>query len=177
MRFLTTSLIAALAACSLSSCSFVFGLFEPKPREYNINVGYDPSTVESFRVFPSVEVDVVEANDALTKQLEQVDIDDYFDPDNTLRTAMRKRTFCFSEEDNADKKLLKDNPVWKTWLKKRGATHVVLLVNLPRDGAKGPDMRKLVLPLTSDRWEGDDIDVSIIPAGFLLQTPMVPEED
>lgn len=171
MRFPTSLLIALGTACTLVSC------FSPKPKEYNIHVGYDPSTVESFRVFPSVEVDIVEVNENLKKQMEQVDIDDYFDPENTLRSAMRKRTFCFSEEDNGDKTLDKDNPVWQSWLEKRGATHLVMLVNLPRDGAKGPDMRKLVLPLSSDRWEGDDIEVSIIPAGFLLQTPMTPEED
>ena len=38
-------------------------------------------------------------------------------------------------------------------------------------------MAGAVLPLAADRWEGDDIEVSIIPAGFLLQTPMTPEED
>lgn len=171
MRFLTSILLVFGTVLSLVSCT------STAPKEYNIKVGYDPSTVDSFRVFPSVEVDLVEVNDTLKQQLEQVDIDDYFDPSNTLRSAMRKRTFCFSEEDNEDKTLAKDNPVWKPWLEKRGATHLVMLVNLPRDGAKGPDMRKLVLPLAADRWEGDDIEVSIIPAGFLLQTPMTPEED
>lgn len=173
MRLFTTLLLSACCAFSLSSCS----LFSPSPREYNVKVGYDPATVDSFRVFPSVEVDMVEANEMLLRQLEKVEIDDYFDPENTLRSSLRKRTFCFSEEDNADKTLSIDDPVWESWLEKRGATHLVLLVNLPRDGAKGPDLRKLVLPLSSDRWDDDDIEVSIIPAGFMLQTPMVPEDE
>lgn len=172
MRIVLSLLLALWASFSLVSCT----LFPPAPREYNITVGYDSATVDSFRVYPSVEVDIVEANETLLHQLEQLEIDDYFDPANVLRSSLRKKTLCFSEEDNEDKTLSMDNPVWESWLEKRGATHVVLFVNLPRDGAKGPDLRKLVLPLSSDRWEGDDIEVSIIPAGFLLQTPIIPEE-
>ena len=147
------------------------------PREYNLSVAYDPITIERFRVFPSVEVDIVEANETTLKQLEQTEIDDYFDPSNVLRDSLRKKTFYFSEEDYEKKTLGRDDKVWKTWLEKRGASHLVLFINLPRDGAKGPDMRRLTLPLAADRWDGTDIEVSIIPAGLLLQTPLKPEDN
>lgn len=156
----------ALTACQSSA-----------PREYNLSVAYDPITIERFRVFPSVEVDIVEANETTLKQLEQTEIDDYFDPSNVLRDSLRKKTFYFSEEDYEKKTLGRDDKVWKTWLEKRGASHLVLFINLPRDGAKGPDMRRLTLPLAADRWDGTDIEVSIIPAGLLLQTPLKPEDN
>lgn len=157
-------------AITLASCQ------SSAPSEYNISVSYDPITIERFRVFPSVEVDIVEANETTLKQLEQTEIDDYFDPANVLRDSLRKKTFYFSEEDCEKKTLSREDSVWRNWLEKRGASHLVLFINLPRDGAKGPDMRRLTLPLAADRWDGRDIDVSIIPAGLLLQTPLKPED-
>lgn len=168
MRKLLLLLVGSLALTACQSSA---------PREYNLSVAYDPITIERFRVFPSVEVDIVEANETTLKQLEQTEIDDYFDPSNVLRDSLRKKTFYFSEEDYEKKTLGRDDKVWKTWLEKRGASHLVLFINLPRDGAKGPDMRRLTLPLAADRWDGTDIEVSIIPAGLLLQTPLKPEDN
>ncbi len=168
MRKLFLLLVGSLALTACQSSA---------PREYNLSVAYDPITIERFRVFPSVEVDIVEANETTLKQLEQTEIDDYFDPSNVLRDSLRKKTFYFSEEDYEKKTLGRDDKVWKTWLEKRGASHLVLFINLPRDGAKGPDMRRLTLPLAADRWDGADIEVSIIPAGLLLQTPLKPEDN
>ncbi len=168
MKTLLSLLAGALALVSCQSSA---------PREYNLSIAYDPVTIERFRVFPSVEVDIVEANETTLKQLEQTEIDDYFDPSNVLRDSLRKKTFYFSEEDYQKKTLAAQDEVWKNWLDKHGASHLVLFINLPRDGAKGPDLRKLTLPLAADRWDGRDIDVSIIPAGLLLQTPIKPEDN
>lgn len=168
MRTLLLLLIGALALTSCHSSA---------PQAYNLSVAYDPITIERFRIFPSVEVDIVEANETTLKQLEQTEIDDYFDPSNLLRDSLRKKTFYFSEEDYQKKTLEKHDSVWTSWLDKRGASHLVLFINLPRDGAKGPDLRKLTLPLSADRWEGSDIDVTIIPAGLMLQTPIKPEDN
>ncbi len=164
--------VLPLAALLLSSCGF----FASKPKPYNINVAYDASVIEFFRVFPSVEVDMIAADETTVKQLEGADINDYFDPSGVLRSSLRKKTFYFSEEDNEQKALSKSDDVWKNWIDKHRATHIVLMTSLYRDSDKGPDLRKLVLPLMSDRWEEDTIDISIVPAGFLLQTPMNPEE-
>lgn len=164
-------LLLISGALALASCQ------SSAPSAYNLSVSYDPVTIERFRVFPSVEVDIVEANETTLKQLEQTEIDDYFDPANVLRDSLRKMTFYFSEEDCEKKTLSRDDKVWQSWLEKRGASHLVLFINLPRDGAKGPDMRRLTLPLAADRWDGEDIDVSIIPAGLLLQTPIKPEDN
>ena len=67
--------------------------------------------------------------------------------------------------------------IWKNWVDKRRCPYVVLFANLPRDAGKGPDLRRVKLPLAANRWESDDIELSIVPAGLLLQTPMNPEED
>lgn len=162
---------------ALISLLLITGCGSSKPKEYSITLGYAPVTIEKYRVFPSLEVDIVGANEASLKQLEQTEIDDYFDPENTLRDSLKRKTYCFSEEDHESKTLAKDDPTWKNWLKKQGASHLVLFINTPRDGAKGPDMRRLTLPLAADRWDEDEINISIIPAGFMLQTPIKPEED
>lgn len=146
------------------------------PKKLGINIAYDPVTIERLRVFPTVEVDIVEANETMLKQLEATSIDDYFDPDNMLRDSLRRKTFYFGEEDNGAKKLEKSDKIWDTWIDKHGASHVVLFANLARDGAKGPDMRRLTLPLAKNRWKSGEINVSIIPAGLMLQTPMNPED-
>lgn len=166
-----TPLLLLAGALALVSCQ------SSAPREYNLSVAYDPVTIERFRVFPSVEVDIVEANETTLKQLEQTEIDDYFDPSNLLRDSLRKKTFYFSEEDYQKKTLTAQDTVWDNWLHQRGASHLILFINLPRDGAKGPDLRKLTLPLAADRWESNDIDITIIPAGLMLQTPIKPEEN
>ncbi len=165
--------LSPLAALLLASC----GLFADKPKPYNVSVAYDPSTIEFFRIFPSVEVDMIAADETTLKQLEGTEINDYFDPAGVLRSSLRKKTFYFSEEDSGSKTLAKDDKAWDNWIGKRHATHLVLFTSLHRDSDKGPDMRKLVLPLNSARWEEDDIEVSIVPAGLLLQTPMNPEEE
>lgn len=164
-------LLILICLLSLVSCRSA-----AKPRSYTINLSYDPVTIERYRVYPSLEVDVVEANETMLKQLEQTEIDEYFDPENMLRDSLRKKTYYFSEKSNDEKQLNKADPVWESWLKKRGATHLVLFVNTPRDGAKGPDMRRLTLPLAAERWDADEIDITIIPAGLMLQTPINPED-
>lgn len=164
-------ILLILSVLTLSACK------STGPQSYNITIGYDAATIQRFRVFPSLEVDVVEVNETILRQLEQTEIDDYFDPGNMIRDSLRKKTYYFSEENNDAKTLEKNDPVWDSWLKKRGASHLVLFINTPRDGAKGPDMRRLTLPLAADRWNDRDIEISIIPAGLLLQTPLNPEEE
>ncbi len=164
-----------LTCCVFLLCSC--GLFSPKPQPYNVSVSYDPATIQHFRIFPSVEVDMVPADETLMKQLEQTNIDDYFDPAGAIRSSVRKKSFYLSEEDNETKTLSKEDKVWDSWINKRHYTHLVLFISLHKDSDKGADMRKLVLPLMSDRWNEDTIEVSIVPAGFMLQTPMNPEED
>lgn len=163
-----------LFACAalLASCSW----FSSGPKAYDVRIGYDPSTIERFRVFPSVEVDVVAADEATVRLLEKTEIDDYFDPGGFIRGSLRKKTFRFSEEQHGEQVLSRKDPVWDSWIGKRRAGFLVLFVSLPRDGDKGPDLRKLTLPLDSSRWEGDEIDVSMIPAGLLLQSPLNPED-
>ncbi len=165
IRVMTLSALLLLAACNSSA-----------PRKMELQIAYDPVTIERFRVFPTVEVDVVPANETTLKQLESVEIDDYFDPDNVLRDSLRKETYFFSEEDNEAKTLKKNAKIWDTWLDKYGASHIVLFANLPKDGAKGPDMRKLALPLAKKRWNTDDIRVNILPAGLMLRTAMLPDD-
>ena len=53
----------------------------------------------------------------------------------------------------------------------------LLLLALSLYGLTRLAMRRLTLPLAADRWDGEDIDVSIIPAGLLLQTPIKPEDN
>ena len=170
MKKLVLLLLLALSSVLLPACQ------SAAPRPYDVSLGYDPVTIERFRVFPSVEVDVVAANETILRQLEQTEIDDYFSPSNLMRDSLRKKTYYFSEEDHADKVLEQNDSVWDNWIDKRGSGHLILFVNLPRDGAKGPDMRKLVLPLAGDRWRDDRIEVSIIPAGLMLQTPIISAE-
>ena len=161
---------ALLALILLTGCN------SDAPRKMGIQIAYDPVTIERFRVFPTVEVDVVPTNETTLKQLEAVEIDDYFDPDNVLRDSLRKETCFFGEEDHEAKMLSKKAKIWDAWLDKYGASHLILFANLPKDGAKGPDMRKLILPLAKKRWNTDEISVSILPTGLMLQTPMLPDD-
>lgn len=161
-----------LCAALLASCSWL----SSGPRAYDVEIGYDPSTIERFRVFPSVEVDVAAVDETTARQLEKTEIDDYFDPAGFIRGSLRKKTFHFSEEDCESKTLSRKDPVWDSWVGKRRARFLVLFASLPRDGDKGPDLRKLVLPLDSSRWDGSKIEVSLVPAGLMLQTPLNPED-
>lgn len=165
LLFLLTVLLP-LAACS-----------SDKPRAYNIHMAYDAATVDHFRIFPTVEIDIVAADAATAEQLSKMEIDDYFDPANFIRSSLRKKTYFFSQEKHDKQVLERKDAIWKNWVDKRRCPYVVLFANLPRDGGKGPDLRRVKLPLAGNRWEGDDIELSIVPSGLLLQTPMNPEED
>ena len=86
MKKLVLLLLLALSSVLLPACQ------SAAPRPYDVSLGYDPVTIERFRVFPSVEVDVVAANETILRQLEQTEIDDYFSPSNLMRDSMRKKT-------------------------------------------------------------------------------------
>ncbi|MEG0025111.1 MAG: hypothetical protein RR553_01320 [Akkermansia sp.] len=163
-----------LIACSallLCSC----GMFADKPQPYNIHIAYAPETIDQFRIYPSVEVDLIGCNDIESKRLLAASIDDYFRPNSSLRNSLSKKTFLFSEEKPTEQVLLTKDPIWDKWLKKQGVTELTLLVNLLQESKEATDGRILQIPLYQSRWDDEDIEILITPAGLSLRTHLKPQ--
>lgn len=127
---------------------------------YYVDVYLSPSLKETYKVYPSVEVDIVGADENDAERLESCDVDDYFEVGNPLRRSVPHATLHFTETDILPKSLSTWDAAWDAF-DDRGAEQLFLLVNLPKaapkPGAKKPtaepkDGRRVALPLESKNW-------------------------
>jgi len=152
---------------------------------YNVTLDMDPTYHTANGVFPSVEVDIVAANDNEALRISAYPTDTYFQPENKFRKNLIKYTMFFSEEDFNAQTFKGGNALWSKWNDK-GVTTLFIIANLPgvwevKSGVLDP--RKLKLPLSEDRWPSSwwkfwphagDIKVKMQSSGLFLQTPLTP---
>lgn len=119
---------------------------------YDIDVYLSPLLKDTYKVYPSIEVDIVGADKNDAERLEACDVDDYFDVDNPLRKATPHATLHFTETDILPKRLSTWHDSWYVF-EDKDADQLYVLVNLPKVPSKnskkqqGKDGRRIVLPL------------------------------
>lgn len=120
---------------------------------YYVDVYLSPSLKDTYKVYPSIEVDLVGADKNDAERLEACDVDDYFDIDNPLRKSTPHATLHFTETDILPKSLSTWDGAWDIFDGKE-ADRLYVLVNLPKvppkPGAKafaGKDGRRISLAL------------------------------
>lgn len=143
--------------------------------KYNVTVSVDQAWRDTGRI-DSIEVDVVGVNQAQMARWSSYPVSSYFSSGDQLRADANKAVMRFWTEDSAPKTLSRSDDKWDQWLGD-GATHLFVVADLlgVRDDLPGDaDPRRLILPLSKDRWKGRSIEIEIQRSGLVLKTPMKP---
>ncbi len=106
----------------------------------------------------SVEVHLVGVNRSEKEQWEKVSMTEYWQPKNPLRDSAKEYTHVFRfGQGSCEKTLGKNDPIQKTWKKKRKAEYLFILADLPGifpDMDGNADARRLQLPAPNSKcWE------------------------
>jgi hypothetical protein len=104
----------------------------------------------------SIEVNLVGVNDTEKRRWEEMSMNDYWEPDNAIRAAAKKHVMTFGQGHDDTQVLSTKNPIWREWIKDRGASHLFILAYLPwirKDMTGQADPRRVILPLKRERWE------------------------
>lgn len=166
-------------ASVLIGCAVLFsGCSSCKPgkpgpiAKYNVQVVLDDSLKSS-----SVVVDLVGVNAANLPRWERYDMGKYFSPKDPMRADALKKTMNFISGKSLTNTLAVTDPQWDTW-KARGATHLVVLADLPSVGLTSQqgneDARRQVLPLDECSWPNKTKTLSVLiqRSGIVTVTPL-----
>jgi len=142
---------------------------------YDVEVYLSPKVREKFRIRPSLELDIAGVNHLTEEHFNAIDVNDYFSPENALRSGSAHATLHFSEENGAPKRLAKSDAIWAKFAV-GSSDKLCLLVNLPLSGGKKQksDPRKIVIPLEDGIFKSSKRYFEITPSG-LIQLKKRPE--
>ena len=127
---------------------------------YYVDVYLSPMLKETYKVYPSLEVDIVGADKNDAERLESCDVDEYFEVDDPLRKSTPHATLHFTETDILPKSLSTWDDAWDVFADK-DADQFFVLVNLPKlpqkpgakKGRKEPkEARCVAMPLEPKNW-------------------------
>ncbi len=150
---------ACLLALFLSGCGVT--ILQP---------GFTTQVAPSYQG-ASIQVDLVGVNNSELPAWNAKPIDDYFAAGDMFRASAPKVTLNFGAGESDVKALSASNPIWKQWNSKN-ATHVMVIADLPGYTVPmgGVDLRRQIIPLSSDKWAKSppEISIQITPTGIIL---------
>ncbi len=171
VRVFTLCIGLALIAMANIGCSST-----PRMGKYDIVVTPDATLRDSSGTLSLVEVDLVGVT-AQQQEWESYPVDTYFSGSDALRRGASEYTYrmTFGPNDAGPKTLKSDDPIWEVW-KGRGVTSMVIMGSSRqmRPAAGAPETRRKLIPLTTDRWKTERIDVVVKSSGIEIPTPMEP---
>lgn len=161
MKMKKTSVLIGTAAAML----LLAGCAAPA---YDVEVFLSPKVKEKYGIRPTMEVDVAGLNRITEEHFRAIGVNDYFAPENPLRSTSTHATLYFSEEDGTPKRLSRKDAVWKKFAD-GSADKICLLVNLPLAGGKKQknDPRKIVIPLEDGMFKSSKRYFEITPSGLI----------
>jgi hypothetical protein len=116
----------------------------------------DTGLQDKIGAVQSIEVNLVGVSDTDFTRWEQMSMNNYWEPDNRMRTSAIKYVMRFGDGHPKKQKLSLNDPIWKEWINKRQANHLFVLAYLPwlqEDKPGDADPRRKILPLERGRWE------------------------
>jgi len=174
---MNASKVAAVVLVGLMAVVGV-GCGKPKMGVYNITVTPDASLSEGGTGrLAQLEVDLVGVKESDAAMWRDYKVDSYFSGNDALRSGAKEytKTMTFSEAKKGAQTLARNDGIWKVW-RDRGVTHLFILAsskNLRGTGG-GPELRRKELPLTTNRWKTEKIDIVVKNSGIDCPTPMEP---
>lgn len=159
--------VVGVAGLAMTGCD---SAPRPVPHSAEVMLG---STLQG----QTVEVDIVGVNnDANLAEWETYDVNKYFQAGDNRRAEARKYTMKFAQGSTNTATLSKDDAIWKDWNK---PTHLVILANIPGmsdQGGKPTDPRRKVLPMYSDFWEKQELQILVQRGAVEIKTPEKPKK-
>ncbi len=124
---------------------------------------------------PQVEVALVGVKESDAALWREAKVDNFFSGNDAMRADAREytKTLTFSSDNPGTQVLKANDPIFKVW-KERGVTMLFVFANSRnlKTSPGAPEMRRKELPLTSDRWKTDRIEIYIKSSGIDVPTPM-----
>jgi len=136
---------------------------------YDVTVYISPKFLQTMKVYPTLEMDLVGINVNEEGRLKTITVDKYFEADSALRNGFDRCTVTFSEDSLQPKHVSKHNSIWKVFSAK-AAEKLLLIVNIPDNGETDTqnDARKLVIPLEKPgMFESSARYFELAPSGIL----------
>jgi hypothetical protein len=174
MKTMRMMMVTALAVAA----SVLGGCGGPKMGIYNLVVKPDSSLKDQGSgKLPPLEVDLVGVKESDAAMWSEYKVDSYFSGNDALRAGAKEYTksLTFSAGNEATIEINKKDPIWQVW-KKRGVTRLFVLASSKnlRSPSGSPELRRKELPLTTDRWRTERIEIIIKSSGIDCPTPMEP---
>ena len=139
------------------------------PYEVSVKL-LDPGTQSA----ETVEVHLVPVSDTDFSYWQNMNVTDYWQNENSPRAALVKsgatKVLKFSGAAAAPVVIGRDDPVWDRWISEQKTYAVVILCNVPRDGAAAPgegDMRRKILYIRRSTKTPTSVHLQITPAGMM----------
>jgi hypothetical protein len=173
------NLLRAVVAAGFAAFMLVgVGCNSPKMGVYNLNVTPDASLRDSGSgKMSQVEVALVGVKEADAPVWREYKVDSFFSGNDPFRAGAKEytKTLTFSNDNPGVQKVTMKDPIWKVW-KDRGVTQLFIFANSKnlRNAPGGPELRRKELPLTTDRWKTETIDIVVKSSGIDVPTPMEP---
>jgi hypothetical protein len=173
------NLVRSLVVLGLAVFAFAgVGCSGPKMGVYNLVVTPDASLRDQGSgKMSQVEVMLVGVKEADAPTWREYKVDSLFSGNDPFRAGARDytKTLTFSNDQAAPQTVKMSDPIWQEW-RKRGVTQLFVFANSRniRPAAGGPELRRKELPLTTDRWKTQTIDLVIKSSGIDVPTPMEP---
>jgi hypothetical protein len=152
------------------------GCSSPKMGVYNLNVTPDASLKDGGSgKLSQVEVALVGVKEADADDWRAYKVDSFFSGNDPFRAGAKEytKTLTFSNDNPGMQTVRTSDPIWQVW-RSRGVTRLFIFANSKnlRNTPGGPELRRKELPLTTDRWKTQTIDIIIKSSGIDVPTPM-----
>lgn len=161
-----SALAIMIFATMLGGCTAGMG-------RYHVTVQPSEGLRDASGTMPSIEVDLVGVNESEAARWRSYPVSDYFSGRDQFRADADRHTLAFTHANPGPQTLPRTHPIWQKW-KDKQAMELFILVNLPGTGDRQEDPRRLVLPLSRDRWKVDEIVIEVQRSGVVCRTPMQP---
>jgi hypothetical protein len=146
---------------------------KPKMGTYNVRVTPGQDLVATFANAP-LQVDVIGVSEIDQPKWAAASVDDYFAGSSDLRNnaSAFTRTMNFNASSAGTQTLSLNDPIWNVWRERGVKQMAVFTYSLAMPPTEG---RKLLIPLTTDRWnDRQQIDLMIGKSGVDSLSAMKP---
>jgi hypothetical protein len=150
----------------------------PGMSRHDVTVALAPELTAPGAPLTSVRVDVVAVNSVDAERWENASMSDYWSKPDSLRNGADRFEMAFAPGNTGPKTLKASDPIWNTWgapnPSQKSGMLLLILADLPGAHADQPgsrDDRRVVLPLDSNRWDGETpIRVTVLPTRLRCET-------
>jgi hypothetical protein len=146
-----------LILCLVAVASALVGC-SSGPKKYNLVVHVDPQLLQTS----SVNVDLIGANDSVTKQIDNQELSEYWDLTVEARRARYTglRELHFPRGSTDDLEIRRGDASWKTWRKQKASNVMVLTEGTPTYLKESIDL--------NEKWGSRTLIINIDSSGIFV---------